>query len=287
MKRISMVIVMASLVLSCRQKDGMEPKPTLRFTSTKSFTANCSAGLTGESVTKTVIIESAVSQADADEKASSAAMAEATKALTCITPINYKLVGFYKLDGDATDSTKVLGDGSSTDIVFGTRSASFNGVSSSIVIPGGTGTFTLQDQFSAALFIKANNPNREERIFQMVDATGNSIELYLSNNRISFTNWDQVREAEVMHLVSNSAPDFKVWNKVVVTIDFTSNTAKLYINDMLADAVETPLKKLNGPRIYLGKHIHDLPGSFYTGELDNVRIYNTVIGPGLFPLITR
>ncbi len=287
MKKFSMVVILASLIVSCQNKEGVEPEPAAKFTATKSFTANCSAGLMGESVTKTVTIESTVSQADADEKASSAAMAEADKAMTCVTPINYKLFGLYKLDGDASDSTNVLGTGTATDVVFGPQTASFNGVSSSIRIPGGVRTFTVQDQFSVVLFFKANNPNRQERLFQLVDEEGNSVELYLSNSRIRFTNWDEGRKAERAQLVSQDAPDFTAWNKVVATINFTSNTANLYVNDRLASTIETPLKKLNVSSIFLGKHANDIPECFYSGELDNVRVYNTVIEPGLFPLIKK
>jgi hypothetical protein len=287
MKKISMAVILASLFVSCQNNDGVEPKTTARFTATKSFTANCSAGLAGESVTKTVTMESAVSQADADEKATNAAMTEANKAVTCVTPINYKLFGLFKMDGDASDSTNVLGTGTATDVVFGPGSAFFNGVSSFIRIPGGVRTFTVQDQFSVTLFFKAGNPNRQERLFQMVDENGNSIELYTSNSRIRFTNWDEASNRETMQLVSQGAPDFAAWNKVVATINFTSNTANLYVNDMLAGTIEMPLKKLNVSTIFLGKHVGDIPGSFYSGELDNVRVYNTVIEPSLFPLIKR
>jgi hypothetical protein len=56
---------------------------------------------------------------------------------------------------------------------------------------------------------------------------------------------------------------------------------------MLAGTIEIPLKKLNVSTIFLGKHVNDIPESFYSGELDNVRVYNTVIEPSLIPLIRR
>jgi hypothetical protein len=196
-----------------------------------------------------------------------------------------KLAGYFKMDGDASDSTGKV-EALATDVTFGPKTAFFNGTSSFIQIPS-AGSFAPADQLTLSLFFKATyDAALEPRLLQMTDENGNAIELFIKNSRVLLTHWDEAQKKDIVRIMTPTAPNLNAWNKVVATIDFANNSMSLYVNDDLVQTVSNvTLAKLGKSTMILGRHQHlgGEPKDFYYGELDNVRIDPTIVDQSLFP----
>jgi hypothetical protein len=114
--------------------------------------------------------------------------------------------------------------------------------------------------------------------------------MYIENSRVLVTNWDETQKKNVAELTTSTSPDMTKWHKVVASFDFTANEVKLYVDDQLAQTVKPgPLTKLGKARIILGRHEHlgSHAMDYYNGELDNLRLYGSVVTPSSFPQIVR
>ncbi len=206
------------------------------------------------------------------------------------TPSATQWNAYFKMDGNLSDSTNTL-TGTATDVTFGAKTASFNGTSSYAVIPA-EGTITTPDQFSFSFFFKANytDTRLKPRMVQMIDEKGHTIDVYIENSRVVVTNWDETQRKNVAELTTSTSPDLTKWHKVVITFDFPANEVKLYVDDQLTEAAKKgPLTKLGKARIILGRHEHlgSHAMDYYNGELDNLRLYGSIVAPSSFPQIVR
>jgi hypothetical protein len=124
----------------------------------------------------------------------------------------------------------------------------------------------------------------------MIDEKGHTIDVYIENSRLLVTNWDETQKKNVAELTTSTSPDLTKWHKVVASFDFAANEVKLYVNDQLAQTVKTgPLTKLGKSRIILGRHEHlgSHAMDYYQGELDNLRLYGSIVAPSMFAQIVR
>jgi hypothetical protein len=101
---------------------------------------------------------------------------------------------------------------------------------------------------------------------------------------------DETQRRNVAEFTTTNSPDMTKWHKVVGAIDFKANEMRLYVDDQETQMVrKTTLTRLGTTRIILGRHEH--VGShamdYYNGELDNLRLYGSVITPAFFPQIAR
>ncbi len=204
--------------------------------------------------------------------------------------VDPSLNAYFKMDGNLIDSTGTL-TSTAPNVTFGTSTALFNGTSAYAWIPA-NGTLTVPDQFSFSFFFKANYPDPREkpRLLQMLDDKGHAIDVYIDNSRVVMTNWDEALRKNVAEFITTDSPDMTKWHKVVGTIDFKANEMKLYVDDKETKVVRKEgLTKLGSTKIILGRHEH--VGShamdYYNGELDNLRLYGSVITPAFFPQIAR
>lgn len=202
---------------------------------------------------------------------------------------NELTTSFFKMDGDASDSTGTLA-GTANNVVFGATTATFNGTDAYIKIPA-EGTISTPDQLTFSLFFKATyDALQKPRLLQMNDEMGNAIEIYIENSRIHLTNWDEAQRKDIVRIMTPSAPDLARWNKVVATVDFIANTMSLYVNDQLVETVSNvTLTRIGNATIHLGLHQHpgDVAKDFYYGEMDNVGIYGSIIEPAVFARFAR
>jgi hypothetical protein len=206
------------------------------------------------------------------------------------TPAATPWNAYFKMDGNLNDSTNTL-TGTATDITFGAKTASFNGTTSFATIPA-EGTVTIPEQFSFSFFFKANytDTRLKPRLVQLLDDKGHSIDVYIENSRVTATNWDEVQRKNLAEFVTSNSPDLTKWHKVVVAIDFKASEMNLYVDDQLAQTVRKgALIKLGKAKIILGRHEHlgAHAMDYYNGELDNLRLYESVVAPSLFPQIVR
>jgi hypothetical protein len=204
--------------------------------------------------------------------------------------VDSSLNGYFKMDGNLTDSTGTL-TSTAPNVTFGTNTALFNGTTAYAWIPA-DGALTVPDQFSFSFFFKANypDPRQKPRLLQMLDDKGHAIDVYIDNSRVVMTNWDETLRKNVAEFITTDSPDMTKWHKVVGTIDFKANEMKLYVDDRETQTVrKEALVKLGKTKIILGRHEH--VGShamdYYNGELDNLRLYSSVITPAFFPQIAR
>jgi hypothetical protein len=200
------------------------------------------------------------------------------------------LSAYFKMDGNLTDSTGTL-TSTAPNVTFGTNTALFNGTTAYAWIPA-DGALTIPDQFSFSFFFKANypDPRQKPRLLQMLDDKGNAVDVYIDNSRVVMTNWDETQRRNVAEFTTTNSPDMTQWHKVVGTIDFKANEMRLYVDDQETQTVrKTTLTRLGKTKIILGRHEH--VGShamdYYNGELDNLRLYGSVITPAFFPQIAR
>lgn len=198
--------------------------------------------------------------------------------------------GYFLMDGSANEATGKLAV-AATDVVFGPKTAIFNGTSSFMRIPA-EGTLALPDQLSFSLFFKAtyNDATKTPRLLQMNDEEGNAIELYISNSRVYLSNWDQAKDREVVKIMTPSSPDLKKWHKVIITVDFARNEMSLYLNDQLVQkAGNVVLTKPQNATLILGYHQHpgEQPYDFYQGEMDNFSIHPGILEQSAFPTIVQ
>lgn len=195
-----------------------------------------------------------------------------------------KLGGYYKMDGDVSDSTGQV-EAFATYVTFGPKTAFFNGKSSFVQIPA-TGSFAPADQLTLSLFFNATyDAALEPRLLQMTDENGNAVEIFIKNSRVLLTHWNEAQKNDVVRIMTPAAPNLNAWNKVVATIDFANNAMSLYVNNNLVETVNNvTLTKLGKSTVILGRHQHlgGEPKDFYYGELDNVRIEPTIVDQSLF-----
>ncbi len=200
------------------------------------------------------------------------------------------LSAYFKMDGNLTDSTGTL-TSTAPNVTFGTNTALFNGTTAYASIPA-DGTLTIPDQFSFSFFFKANypDPRQKPRLLQMFDDRGNAVDVYIDNSRVVMTNWDETLRRNVAEFTTTNSPDMTKWHKVVGTIDFKTNEMKLYVDDQEAQTVrKAALIKLGRTKLILGRHEHlgSHAMDYYNGELDNLRLYGSVLTPAFFPQIAR
>jgi len=188
-------------------------------------------------------------------------------------PVAPKLNSSFKMDGGLTDSTGTM-SGASVDVVFGAKTASFNGASSYIRIPA-EGAIAVPNKLSLSLSFKANyrDVTQRPRLMQMVDEKGNSIEMHIENSRVVLSNWSEVERKHVVFIMTPTSPNLLIWHKVAATIDFEANVISLYLNDKLVRTVsDVVLTKPNNAKVILGRRerLGFEPSDYYTGELDNL-----------------
>ena len=196
---------------------------------------------------------------------------------------------YYQLNGGTgttvTDETGAY-NGTSSNVTYAAGqfddAAVFNG-SSSVITSSSAGTAINVSNLSFSLWLNTNNTSTAHKIFlSQYDESGNSRFYFsLKNNGIVLVvyNASNAYIQNFPNIISTNQ-----WYHIAITQ--TSTATKLYLNGQLQTASSSTGSPLSiriassPPALYFGQ-LQLYPGTFpFNGELDQVRIFNTVLTAG-------
>lgn len=204
-------------------------------------------------------------------------------ATSAIDPLTQGLVGWWKLNGNATDTT-----GQSNGIVYGAipttgqngvanGSYSFNGTNSYIDLGINTSIGNLTNNFSVSVWVYHTGANSSNAVIfapsRLSSQNGFHLALIGTNVRFTTTGIKDYSSA-----TSTAAPN--TWSHLVVV--FQNNNATFFVNGIQRDTVtHTAGASINnddplyiGSSTQVGSNLLEGP---FLGKIDDLRIYNKVL----------
>jgi len=178
------------------------------------------------------------------------------------------LVAYYKLDGNSNDSVG-SNNGTDTSVSYSSsygkinQGANFNGSNSKILISGynPSDNFTIQ----AWALYKADNST--------IIGSNKTFLYFRSDNKLEFPYTSSGTSPQV---ISDSSVSYNNWYHVVVTI--SSNTIKLYINNVLKSNVSYTGSLVSGDNTgYIGTR--DVSATWFNGYIDELGIWSRALSP--------
>jgi len=203
------------------------------------------------------------------------------------------LVAYYPFNGNANDMSGngnngiVRGATLTTDRFGSTNSAySFNGTSSSIVIPNSSSFNFSSDKITISFWMKTTNYPSGSGIYNLISkysgtgTTTSGFIIYLWNSNLAYQYADATTTGGwgLVQVPYSNLPTVGTWFHVAVT----TNTGfdKLYINGILVDSNSTQNNFDIGSvtdSLMLGAGPYQNPGLYYNGNLDDIRIYDRAL----------
>lgn len=179
------------------------------------------------------------------------------------------LIAWYKLDGNALDSSGNGRDGSISGATSTTAGKiggcySFDGVNNYIQ----TGDFPASSGYSIALWFNAASASGDPRLY-WGNSSDNAI-LYI-NSALKLVFYCKSSGGVTGYNTSASAISLNVWNHVVLT--YNGTTANLYINGVYDRSATSASGSISAFRLNLGTG-YNRSSYYYSGKIDDVRIYN-------------
>ena len=179
---------------------------------------------------------------------------------------NYPItnLAYYKMSNasDSGEGSGYIGQGG---IFNGTSSVISLGTSSPLNTFGGAQTISVWVKPSASRSAVIGYRNDSTLYWNLIEI--------MSNNTIRFL----LRSGSGSALVFNSTGTITLnqWNHIAVTVDYTS--AKIYINNGSPETASNIITSFsNTETTYIGYSL-DVDATYFTGTIDQVRIYNTAL----------
>ncbi len=95
-----------------------------------------------------------------------------------------------------------------------------------------------------------------------------------SNDKVGYSFYDGLSgyffNTNISSLISSTK-----WEMITVTVNSTN--ASLYINGVLIESISNPSKSTGGNMAYIGRRKDNYRPNYFSGHLDNLRIYNRVL----------
>ena len=206
-----------------------------------------------------------------------------TTTTTTLAPIPLTL-SYYPFENNTNDANGLYNPTSSLNITFttgriGSFAADFNGTSSQIVLPN-----MIQNNFTISFWVKTTQTSAvtgfggqfyQGQSFLNGEVGGISTDFGVSylNNKIAFG----VGNPDTT-MFSNSTINTGSWTHVACTRNNSTGLMQVYIDGALENSITGP----TGPRtatssLYIGPNF--IGGIGFVGQMDQLRIYNTVLSP--------
>jgi hypothetical protein len=197
----------------------------------------------------------------------------------------------YALD-EPIDSTQIAdSSGTHPADVYGHVTLGVDGVSAKAMQLNGADGYaatssplvetTKSFSVSAWARLTATKPNSAGIIATQAGAQKSGFELYYSSalDRWAFNRYaSDTADAAIVRATSATAPQGGEWAQLVGVYDAVAKTLTLYVNGTLAQTVSytTPWNATGGLQIGAGSY-GGLPGSFFSGDVDDVRVFDRVV----------
>jgi PKD repeat protein len=189
------------------------------------------------------------------------------------------LVADYPFNGNASDISgyenhgTVYGAMMTTDRFDNPDAAyNFNGIDQYIEVSPSSSLNTAEmSGFSVSLWGKLNLVDDEETFLNVNNKSdGNDFDIRPQNGKITFiNNGGGLFLQDIQEVATNE------WYHIAVVLDYSTDSAFLYINGQLAAADTTEFVLPTGPYFSFGKHT--LNSWYFNGVLDDIKIYNRVL----------
>lgn len=201
----------------------------------------------------------------------------AVVSLSSHADITTGLLGYYPLDGDATDASGTARNGNASNITYTTgrlgQAAVFNNVD---------GVITVN---ALANVLPGGNTARSVGFWMYLTSAGsngNMVTWGASANSRRFSVLEETtRELRVIGEFNDASSGYIIpantWTHVVVTYDATS--LRFYVNGTLVNSQASPAYNTDASMpLRIGANVGN--NEFFGGQLDEVRVYNRVLTAG-------
>ena len=194
----------------------------------------------------------------------------------------YGMVGYWKLDdasgSTASDSSGAGNDGTLNGPTWTTGRIAggllFNGTSQYVSVPHSS-NLSLTQQITLAAWVKSN------------DLTGKRIAISKGTTANNFNYWLGTLGTEITFGFNNgSSQEFTTtganlgannWCHLAATFDNATDQVHVYLNGIeVLSTTTTATPSVNSESLTIGK---DAAGEYWSGSLDDVRVYNRVLCP--------
>lgn len=193
---------------------------------------------------------------------------------------------YYKLNGDALDSSGNGYNGTATSVTYAAgrygQAGVFNGSGSIIEYPLKNGFLNTRTTASVSLWFKCAGLSEAGILFTDYANTSMNIDVYIdTSGKIQGTT--RYSNNSLYATASTNSYDDNNWHHLVVVIDQSGNTRKHYVDGNLIYTGTLPSGAWNGAatqKITSGRLFAPQDGLYYNnfvGSIDQVRIFNTAI----------
>lgn len=199
------------------------------------------------------------------------------------------LVGFYRLDGDASDVSPAHSDGVATALAFQTNrfgfagaAGSFDGVVSRVRVPATVDFNLLPVTATAWVRLGANAGEDLSIVSTYFTASGNGWGIFVNGNKARTWYYGQQGSVPESFLVAPEPINAPKWFHLAATYDSTGG--RLYVDGQLVVShgwTGTPSRSTSQQGLILGEMLAaDGTHHNFRGQIDDVRIYNRALSDG-------
>ncbi len=205
--------------------------------------------------------------------------------LSAAQDVDSTLIGWYTLNGEATDQSAYINDGAMFNLIsspdrFGNQSGAleFNGSSGYVSIPSSASLESPDSTITMSAWVYMYGWSKTGSPFNpvlMKSAEGsNAFQYRLSTGNhgvgVHFNNWNTGFD---------TAYNFEFFNWYMVSVTYDADSLRYYVNGDMIQTIGFEVKMTVDSRpLEIGR---DVPGitEHFNGRIDDVRIYNRALSP--------